>query len=97
MKPRRAPSNCPVCGADVSPNAKACPECGACEKSGWGDDTDEDGLGLSDDEFDYDKFVADEFGGSPKPTGLSWFWWVAAIVVLLAFLLLMIPRWGAVL
>ncbi len=44
-----APQTCPVCGADVSPNAKACPECGACEKSGWSGDTDADGLGLSDD------------------------------------------------
>ena len=85
MKSRRAPFTCPVCGADVSPNAKACPECGACDKSGWSGDADADGLDLPDDEFDYDKFVADEFGGSPKPAGMSWLWWVAAVALLLAF------------
>lgn len=96
MKPPRAPSTCPVCGADVSPNAKACPECGACDKSGWGDDTASDGLGVSDDEFDYDKFVADEFGGSPKPAGMRWLWWTAAVAVLLAFLLMMFLRMAAI-
>lgn len=88
MKPRRAPSECPVCGADVSPNAKACPECGACEKSGWSGETGADGLGLPDEDFDYGRFVAEEFGGEVKPAGIRPVWWIAAIVLLAAFALL---------
>ncbi len=83
--PRRSPSVCPVCSADVPPNAKACPECGACEKSGWSDGAAPDGLGAPDDDFDYDQFVAEEFGGGAKKSGRQQFWWVVAAVVLLAF------------
>ncbi len=85
MKARRPPSICPVCGADVSPNAKACPDCGACEKSGWREDAAHDGLGLPDEEFDYEKFVAGEFGGGAKKSGRELFWWFAAVVILVAF------------
>ena len=40
MKARKPPEVCPVCEADVPPDAKACPECGACYNSGWKDDDD---------------------------------------------------------
>ena len=84
-----APETCPICGADVPRNAKACPECGACEKSGWSDETAGDGLDLPDDEFDYGEFLKREFGGPEiKPAGMKWFCWIAAVVALLAFLLL---------
>ena len=44
-------------------------------------------LGLPEEEFDYDDYVKREFGEkSPKPRGLSWFWWVVAVFVLGAFL-----------
>ena len=52
------PFECPVCGEDVPANAKACPECGACEKSGWSEDLASSGLDLPDEDFDYEKFVA---------------------------------------
>ena len=35
MKARRPPKVCPVCGEDVPPKSKSCPECGACHESGW--------------------------------------------------------------
>lgn len=79
---------CPNCGADVPPNAKACPECGSCEETGWSEKAETDGLGLPDDEFNYDEFVKNEFSGqSPKPRGISWFWWVIAIVAIALILL----------
>jgi len=56
---------CPACGEDVPAKAKACPHCGACEKSGWSDDAT-DGIGLPDDDFDYEKFTAEEFGIKQK-------------------------------
>jgi hypothetical protein len=74
--------DCPVCGECVPRNAKACPECGACEKSGWSADAADDGS--PDEDFDYDRFVADEFGGKRKTTGKEKFWWWAALLVLAA-------------
>lgn len=81
------PETCPNCGADVPPNARACPECGADEHAGWSGEARHDGLDLPDEKFDYDDFVKREFGGAePKPRGVAWFWWIAAILVALAFL-----------
>ena len=76
---------CPVCGGEVPRRAKACPDCGACEKSGWSQDPYLDGLNLPDDEFDYDNFTRREFGrGSPKKTKVQWFWWAVTVLVLVA-------------
>ena len=75
---------CPNCGADVPRHAKACPECGADEQTGWSEQARYDGLGLPEEEFDYNEFVKDEFGGrKSKPRGLSWFWWAVAVAILL--------------
>jgi hypothetical protein len=47
------PSECPVCGESVPRGAKACPGCGADERSGWDDDaTRYDGLDLPEDAFE---------------------------------------------
>ena len=92
MSLRREPFVCPACGDEVPVGAKSCPECGACERSGWSEAARADGLGLPDDSFDYDKFVEGEFGGPPKRSGMSFIWWITAVVVLLAFVLLIIAR-----
>ena len=77
------PEICPNCGAEVPPDAKACPECGADENTGWSDDADRERLGLPDENFDYDDFVKREFSGQKiKPRGLHWFWWLIAVLVL---------------
>lgn len=45
-----------------------------------------DGLGTSDDDFDYDDFVAREFGRKPhRQIGIKWYWWVTAVLVLAWF------------
>ena len=82
---------CPVCGTEVFANAKACPECGADDRSGWREDADQidsySALDLTDeDDFSYDKFIVEEFGDSPKRPLKDYIWWIAAIVVLVAFL-----------
>jgi len=81
------PEVCPNCGADVPRNAKACPECGSDEKTGWSETGHADGLGLPEEDFDYDRFVKQEFGeASPVPRGMHWFWWLVAVLLLAAFL-----------
>jgi hypothetical protein len=79
-----SPEVCPVCGAEVPPNAKSCPECGADEKTGWSEEARTSGLDLPDEDFDYGEFVKREFEGDKrlKPLGIHWFWWLVAIVVL---------------
>ncbi len=74
----------------MPPNAKACPECGACEETGWNERAESDHLGLPNDEFDYDDFVKREFGEeNAKPRGIPWFWWVAAAIVAAVFAVLL--------
>lgn len=84
----KPPGQCPVCGEWVPRGAVACDECGACGKSGWSGETAADGLDLPDDEFDYEDFVAREFGNTPaKRTGVSPLWWWAALLLLIVFVL----------
>jgi uncharacterized membrane protein YvbJ len=75
--------NCPNCGADLPKKAKACPECGADEKTGWSEEAYASSLDLPDEEFDYDKFVENEFGEKKKvlPQGIHWFWWAIAVAL----------------
>ena len=90
MAARRETFPCPVCGEEVPAGARACPECGACEKSGWGDDSAADGLDLPDEEFDYDQFVAEEFGSGSRKTPVQRLWWLVAVLVLIAFVSLVL-------
>ena len=85
------PELCPVCGTDVPPNAKCCPECGADEETGWSERARAQQLGLPDDEFDYDEFIKEEFGEEAKapqlrPRGIKWLWWVVAIILIVMML-----------
>ena len=89
------PEICPVCGEDVPRRAPACPECGADHKSGWRDDAETyDGVDLGvDDEFNYEEFVANEFGArTVKPSNVKTIWWITAIALLIAFALLYFYR-----
>ena len=79
------PFTCPVCHEEVPANAKACPECGACEKSGWSEEARYDGLDLPDEAFDHDEFVSAEFGTTPPKATLPKHWWWVAVVLLGAF------------
>ena len=84
---------CPNCGADVPPNARACPECGSDEETGWSERFESDQLDLPDDEFNYDDFVKQEFGGGkPVPRGIPVFWWVTGVVLVVALLALLLLR-----
>lgn len=82
------PEICPNCGAELSPKARFCPHCGSDEKTGWSEDARISGLDLPDEAFNYDEFVQNEFGGRQvKPRGLHWFWWLVALLLLIAVVL----------
>jgi hypothetical protein len=76
------PETCPCCGAEVPPRAKACPQCGADEQTGWSDAARYDSLDLPDENFDYREFVGREFGKpGPIPRGIPWYWWAVAVLL----------------
>jgi predicted nucleic acid-binding Zn ribbon protein len=87
----RPTDSCPNCGADLPPGALACPECGSCEETGWSEEAESQIPGLPDDKFDYEEFVKREFEPErAKPRGLTWFWWVMGIIVVVVFLMLVL-------
>ena len=72
------PESCPVCGEAVPRHAKACPGCGADERSGWDEEaTRYDGLDLADED------TGQKQGKSSHPL-----FWIAVVVALLAVLVL---------
>ena len=82
-----APEYCPNCGAEVPPNARACPECGSDESTGWSDRARASQLGIPDEEFNYDEFIREEFDEAKenpaRPNGTQWLWWTVALILLL--------------
>jgi hypothetical protein len=84
--PRTFP--CPACGEAVPAKAKACPHCGACDKSGWNEEgSSTDGLDLPGEDFDYDKFTAEEFGTPRKAKGPALIWKITGVILLLIAIL----------
>ncbi|HEV3272014.1 MAG TPA: zinc ribbon domain-containing protein [Candidatus Methylacidiphilales bacterium] len=80
--------SCPVCGEDVPAKARACPHCGACEKSGWNEEASSaDGLDLPEEDFDYEKFTKEEFGTPRKLRGKELLWKVVAGVILVLMII----------
>jgi predicted nucleic acid-binding Zn ribbon protein len=77
-----------VCGAAVPRAARACPECGADERTGWDEEkTRHDGLDLPDDAFEDD-------AGARRPDRPARFrinntpllWWLVGAVLLVALI-----------
>lgn len=89
----RPPGQCPVCHEFVPRKAAACPDCGACAKSGWNDeDSHYDGVDLPDDpdDFDYDEFTKREFGEERELVPQKpWWWWFAVVLLLLGLIVLL--------
>ena len=77
-----SPEECPVCGAPIPKGSKACPECGADERTGWDDErTRYDGLDLPEEPDDRPSERR-----RTGPNGLPVFWWIVGLIVL-AYLL----------
>ncbi len=77
---------CPICGAVVPARAKACPECGSDERTGWSDNTIYDGTDIEDsnDEFDYEDWLRRQGGQPLKLSVWHWVIWAAGVLLLLA-------------
>lgn len=79
MPKRTAPEQCANCGAAIPPNARACPECGADERTGWAEQSIYDGLDLPEDE----DTQSQDIRSRQKREGHRWFWLYVAVVLLL--------------
>lgn len=92
-RPPPPPEECAQCGAPIPPRARACPGCGADERTGWRETSVYDGLELPDSAWSGDDEAPD--AGSPAParptlrrtaaTGVAWYWWAVALFLLFAF------------
>ena len=81
---------CPVCGTEVPAKAKACPECGSDEKTGWSDKTIYDGTGIeAPEDFDYEDWKRRD-GVTARRIRREWTIWIVAVLALglMVFLLL---------
>ncbi|MEI7959152.1 MAG: hypothetical protein WCI40_08575 [Verrucomicrobiota bacterium] len=79
------PGECPVCGFEVHEDAKACPECGADERSGWRE------IDFSEEAFNHEEFLAEEFGQDRKPA-VNPLWTFTALLLVLGALGLVLLR-----
>jgi predicted nucleic acid-binding Zn ribbon protein len=79
MTRRPPPETCANCGAAIPPNARACPGCGADERTGWAEQDIYDGLDLPEDEETQER----DNRSRQKREGHRWFWLYVAIVLLL--------------
>lgn len=95
--PSQPPEECANCGAPIPRHAKACPECGADERTGWRENeaTRYDGLDLPDSAFDDDETAtaSSRRRGRPNPrvNGLPWYWWLVGLALVLALILGALP------
>ena len=81
------PDECANCGAAIPRHARACPACGADERTGWRESSIYDGLDLPDAAYEDEASRPDRTARpSPRINGVRWYWWVAAVVLALLFL-----------
>ena len=74
------PEECANCGTTIPRRARACPHCGADERTGWREISVYDGLDLPDSAYE---------AGRPRTSHrgrLPWYWVLAAIAGILAAL-----------
>tara|TARA_R110002094_G_scaffold105655_1_gene104345 strand:+ start:129 stop:389 length:261 start_codon:yes stop_codon:yes gene_type:complete len=76
------PTECPVCGEEVPRGAKACPGCGADERTGWNEEaTRYDGLDLPDEAYEENS----SSGRAERPWLRNFAIIFAIILILIAF------------
>jgi hypothetical protein len=83
MPSPKAPEECANCGASIPRGAKACPECGADEQTGWRETSSYDGLDLPDTAFEEADRHFRRDGRTPRINGIAWYWWLVGVALLL--------------
>ncbi len=76
------PDNCAQCGAAIPPRARACPGCGADERTGWREQSVYDGLDLPDSDASGVNPASPPSRARPRDR-LAWYWVLTIITVLL--------------
>lgn len=79
------PAECANCGASIPRGARACPECGADERTGWRETSVYDGIDLPEESSELRGNRASR--PARHVNGLAWYWWAAGIGILLVFAL----------
>ena len=82
MSSPRPPAECAHCGTAIPPRARACPECGADERTGWRETSVYDGLDLPETAW-RDEGDTSPARETPRVNGLAWYWWAAGVALLL--------------
>ncbi len=82
------PDTCPVCGEAVPPGARACPGCGADERSGW----DEDSTRYDDLNLPEDAFADDQTPPPPKLRGGGKLWLGLGAITLAVLIFALLRR-----
>jgi zinc-ribbon domain len=84
---------CPHCGTRVPVSATSCRECGSDDETGWSESAGEweenvpsAGYG-SDDDFDHEEFVVNEFPDQAPASSRRRAWTIVVSIVILAFLI----------
>ncbi|MEO6245147.1 MAG: zinc ribbon domain-containing protein [Opitutaceae bacterium] len=88
MSESASPEECANCGGAIPRRARACPSCGADERTGWRDNdaTRYDGIDLPESAFE-DESDPRQSSPAPPRAGLRWYWIVAAALIGAALIL----------
>lgn len=80
------PDECAICGTAIPRRAKACPHCGADERTGWREQSIYDGLDLPEEAWRDDAEKPRRHRPSPRPNGIAWYWWLVAAILMALFI-----------
>ena len=87
------PDECANCGASLRRDARACPECGADERSGWRAESIYDGIDLPEGAYAEDGEAKPDAGKAPRRVnGVAWYWWCVGLAVVVLFALGVLGR-----
>ena len=77
------PETCANCGAPIPRNARACPACGADERTGWAEQSIYDGLDLPEDDTEREQSTLSR---QHRQSG-QWLWWFVGVFLILMLIL----------